>query len=72
MKKELKRKLVRCYLKRLMLHLTNEQVFGYVKNEDKLFDVKLEIKEIKRKLKYKFDGHLRGDTDVRKNEIRIF
>lgn len=51
MKKELRRKLVRCYLKRLMLHLTNEQVFGYDKNEDKLFQVKLEIKEIKRELK---------------------
>ena len=34
-----------------MLHLTNEQVFGYDKNEDKLFQVKLEIKEIKRELK---------------------
>lgn len=53
MKKELRKQLFHCYLKRLMLHLTNEQVFGYVKNEDKLFDVKLEIKEIKRELKSK-------------------
>lgn len=53
MKKELKRKLFHCYFKLLILHLTNEQVFGYVKNEDKIFDAKLEIKEIKRGLKSK-------------------
>ena len=53
MKKELRKQLFHCYFKLLMLHLTNEQVFGYDKNEDKIFDVKLEIKEIKRELKRK-------------------
>lgn len=53
MKKELRKQLFRCYFNLLILHLTNEQVFGYVKNEDKIFDAKLEIKEIKRELKSK-------------------
>ena len=53
MKKDLRKQLFNCYFKLLILHLTNEQVFGYVKNEDEIFDVKLEIKEIKRELKSK-------------------
>ena len=53
MKKELRKQLFHCYFKLLILHLSFEQVLGYVKNEDKIFDTKLEIKEIKRELKGK-------------------